>query len=297
VARDSGVPAKTRLDALAAVPGGLDAVDSATFEFLLTSVAPSNAVPVRSSAARVLAKARLTEAQLAALAERLKSVGPMEIGPLLGAFDASRDESLGLKLIDALQAAPAVAGLHPDFVRPHFTNFPPAVQVRANELIASLNANAAQQQAHLETLLASLKGGDVRRGQAVFNSEKAACASCHAIGYLGGDIGPDLTRIGQIRTERDLLEAVVYPSASFVRSYEPVIVVTRSGDDYSGVLRKDAPDEVVLATGPGTEVRVARADIVEMRPGTVSVMPQGLDQQLTTQELADLIAFLKATRW
>lgn len=297
VARDSGVPAKTRLDALAAVPGGLDAVDSAMFEFLLTSVAPSNAVPVRSSAARVLAKARLTEAQLAALAERLKSVGPMEIGPLLGAFDASRDESLGLKLIDALQAAPAVAGLHPDLVRPHFTNFPPAVQVRANELIASLNANAAQQQAHLETLLASLKGGDVRRGQAVFNSEKAACASCHAIGYLGGDIGPDLTRIGQIRTERDLLEAVVYPSASFVRSYEPVIVVTRSGDDYSGVLRKDAPDEVVLATGPGTEVRVARADIVEMRPGTVSVMPQGLDQQLTTQELADLIAFLKATRW
>jgi cytochrome c1 len=43
-------------------------------------------------------------------------------------------------------------------------------------------------------------------------------------------------------------------------------------------------------------VRVARADIEEMRPGTVSVMPAGLDQQLTRQELADLVAFLKACR-
>jgi putative heme-binding domain-containing protein len=117
------------------------------------------------------------------------------------------------------------------------------------------------------------------------------------MGYLGGTLGPDLTRIGQVRTERDLLESVLYPSASFVRSYEPVIVSTKGGEEYSGVLRKDATDEVVLGTGPDVEVRVARSDIAEMRPGTVSVMPQGLDQQITKQEMADLIAFLKATRW
>ena len=67
--------------------------------------------------------------------------------------------------------------------------------------------------------------------------------------------------------------------------------------DHDGVIRKDAPDEVVLATGPNAEARIARAEIVEMRPGTVSIMPQGLDEQLTKQELADLIAFLRATRW
>jgi hypothetical protein len=53
----------------------------------------------------------------------------------------------------------------------------------------------------------------------------------------------------------------------------------------------------VLGTGPDTEVRITRADIVEMRPGAVSVMPAGLDQQLTKQELADLIAFLKNPKW
>jgi putative heme-binding domain-containing protein len=117
------------------------------------------------------------------------------------------------------------------------------------------------------------------------------------MGYLGGKLGPDLTSIGQARTERDLLESIVFPSASFVRSYEPVIVVTKSGDEHSGVIRRDGADELVLGTGPNLEVRLSRADIAEMRPGTVSVMPQGLDEQLTRQELADLVAFLKNTRW
>ena len=53
----------------------------------------------------------------------------------------------------------------------------------------------------------------------------------------------------------------------------------------------------VERTGPGTEVRIARSDISGMRPGTVSVMPAGLEEQLTRQELADLLAFLKATKW
>src|SRR5207247_3835270 len=94
-----------------------------------------------------------------------------------------------------------------------------------------------------------------------------------------------------------LLEAIVYPSASFVRSDEPMVVVTKAGEEQSGVLRKDGPDEVVLATGPDTEARIPRGEIAEMHPGTVSVMPQGLDEQLSRQELADLVAFLKNTKW
>jgi putative heme-binding domain-containing protein len=116
------------------------------------------------------------------------------------------------------------------------------------------------------------------------------------MGYLGGKVGPDLTRIGQIRTERDLLESIIYPDASFVRSYEPIVVVTKSGEMHSGVLRRDAPDEVVLATGATDEVRIARSEIADLRPGTVSVMPSGLEAQLSRQEMADLLAFLKAAR-
>jgi putative heme-binding domain-containing protein len=169
--------------------------------------------------------------------------------------------------------------------------------MKGAELLASLNLDAPKQKQHLDELLNGLKGGDIRRGQAIFNNQKTACSSCHAIGYLGGNIGPDLTRIGQVRTERDLLEAIIYPSASFVRSYEPMVVVSKSGEVSSGVLRKDSPEELVLATGPNAEIRINRSEVAEMRPGTVSVMPAGLDEQLSRQELADLVAFLRATRW
>ena len=164
-------------------------------------------------------------------------------------------------------------------------------------MLAKLNVDLEKQKAHLEELLSSLPKGDIRHGQAIFNSPKTACATCHKIGYVGGLVGPDLTSIGQARTERDLLESIVYPSASFVRSYEPMIVATKSGDEYSGVLRKDTQDEIVLATGANTEMRIARPDITEMRPGTVSIMPQGLDEQLSRQELSDLLAFLRGTKW
>lgn len=296
VARDARHPADVRLGALAALPGGLSSVEPALFDFLRAQVEPAQPVLTRSTASAVLAKAKFTAAQLLALTDSVKIAGPLEVSKLLSAFEKATDETLGLKLVASLKQSAGLSGIRAETLKPRLTNFPANVQQCGDELLATLNVDAGKQRAHLEELSVSLQGGDVRRGQSVFNSQKSACATCHAFGYLGGNVGPDLTRIGQIRTERDLLEAIVYPSASFVRSYEPVIVMTKSDDDFSGVLRKDAPDEVVLATGPGTEVRVSRKDITEMRPGTVSVMPGGLDEQLTRQELADLVAFLKAAK-
>jgi putative heme-binding domain-containing protein len=163
-------------------------------------------------------------------------------------------------------------------------------------LYAALDADQAQQKAKLEKLLTAMEQGDIRRGQSVFHSAKAACSTCHSVGYVGGKLGPDLTKIGSIRTERDLLESIVFPSASFVRSYEPVVVMTKAGKQYNGLLRKDAADEVVVATAADQEVHVPRADVDEVQPSTVSVMPAGLDQQLSPRELADLVAFLRACK-
>jgi putative heme-binding domain-containing protein len=181
-------------------------------------------------------------------------------------------------------------------IKPRLEKYGNAVHKKAEELYAVLNADAAKQKEHLETLLKSLEKGDVQRGQLVFNSEKAACMACHSVGYRGGKIGPDLTKVGAIRTERDLLESIVYPSASFVRSYEPLQVTTKRGKVYNGVVRRENTDEIVLALDATNEVRIARADIDQMEPGKVSIMPAGLDKQLTPRELADLIAFLKACK-
>ena len=285
-----------RLEALAAVPGGLGDVEPTVFTFLTDRLGPDQPVAVRIGAADVLSRAKLDPEQLIALTEAIKTAGPLELDRLLGAFAASTGEETGQKLVAALAASPARSALRVETLKPRLAQFGPSVRKAAEGLYAMLDEGTQEQRARLEQLLAALPPGDVRRGQAVFNSAKAACASCHAIGYLGGKLGPDLTRIGQVRAERDLLESILFPSASFVRSYEPLMIATRSGQVVNGLPRKDSAEEIVLATGPTEEVRVAREEIEEVRPGTISVMPAGLDKQLTLPEMADLVAFLKACR-
>ncbi len=292
----SGAPDELRVAALAAVPGGLRQMDSATLAFLIRKLDPETPVSVRLGAVEALSKAALNREQLESLAEALKEVGPLEVDRLLAAFEQTTDEQVGLKLIAALGDSPALSALRSETLKQRLEKYGAPVHKQAEQLYARLDVGVAEQKARLEKMLSELPVGDHRRGQSVFNSTKAACSSCHAIGYLGGRLGPDLTRVGQIRNERDLLEAVLYPSASLVRSFEPMVVITQDGREFSGLLREETADEVVLAKGPTEQFRIARADIEEMRPGIVSIMPQGLDQQLSSQQLADLVAFLRACK-
>jgi len=297
IAERMDVPPSVRIAAAAAVPGGIRNLSESLYSRLLNTMLIDKSPTDRADAATALARARLSDARLGEIAAHARRIGPMELPKILPAFARCTNEAVGLRLIASLGSSKSLQSLRPEILKPAVTNFPTSVQQRADELLALLHTDAAKQKAHIDELLAAVKDGDIRRGQAIFNSPQTACSACHAIGYLGGKVGPDLTRIGQVRNERDLLEALLYPNASFVRSYEPVIVATKSDEEYSGVLKRDAPDEVILVTGPTTEQRIGRSDIADMRPGTVSIMPSGLAEQLTKQELADLLAFLKATRW
>jgi putative heme-binding domain-containing protein len=297
IAHDPSNSIDLRLEALGALPKGVAAVDPPLLKLLSESMDPSKPVPTRVMASTILGKARLNDEQLLSVAEVAAKAGPLELTRLVGAFEQSTNEAVGLKLMAALKQSKSLSSLRPDLVKSTSAKYSVPVQQKASELLSALNVNAQKQAAHLDELLASMKNGDVRRGQAIFNSQKAACYSCHKLGYMGGEIGPDLTSIGQVRSERDLLESIVYPSASFVRSFEPMFVRTKSDEQINGLIRKESADEVVLVTGPNAEVRISRSDITEMRPGTISIMPAGLDEQLSRQELADLLAFLKATKW
>ncbi len=297
VAHDGGIAPDVRLDALAAVAGGLPSVSSDLFELLRGYLAPAVPATTRLAAAGVLEKAVLDRNQLLMLAEHLKSSGPLELPRLLPPFDRSGDDAVGLALVSALSEAVARSSVRPDVLRPRLAKYSAAVQQRGEALLASLSEDTAAQLRKLEELLAAVRDGDPMRGQFLFNSPKAACGTCHTIGYQGGTIGPDLTSIGQIRTERDLLEAIVFPNASFARGYEPVVVTTKSGQVIGGMLRSDGPEEIVVLTGPQGETRIDKSTIANMEPGAVSLMPTGFGDQLSRNELADLLAFLKGTRW
>jgi putative membrane-bound dehydrogenase-like protein len=296
VADDTKNAEALRLQALAAVPGGLTQVDEPLLSFLLAHLGPDLPIPTRAAATDVISHAKLNSKQLIALAAGLKKVGPMEMDRLLEPFAQSTDETVGRALLNALKESEARASVRIDAIKQRLAKYPASVQKHAEELYSLLDVDHEKQKAHLEKLLAATKNGDVRRGQTVFHSTKAACFSCHQVGYRGGNVGPDLTKIGAIRSERDLLESIVFPSASFVRGYEPVLVATKDGKSHNGLLRKDAPDEIVLVIAADKEERIPRSDIEVIEPSKVSVMPAGLEQQLSVQDLADLVAFLKACK-
>lgn len=294
IASNQTLPEAVRVEALAAIPGGVALPDVEHFQLLADSLREEASVSTRSAAVEALVKSKLEATPLARLVDSIPLVGPLELSRLLSAFEHCDDEAIGMKLIAALKLSPVLTSLRVDAVKQKLAKFPTPVQAAADELYTAINVEAGRQQEKLNEMMATLSEGDVRRGQLVFNSQKAACSACHAMGYMGGNIGPDLSRIGKIRTERDLLEAVVFPSVSFVRSYEPILVLTQSGKQFNGLIRKETPDEITLATGAKEEVRILRSDIEEIRPSTVSIMPAGLDTQLTKQQIADLITFLKA---
>ena len=295
VASNAKLADPVRLDALLALPGGLAGAESPElFAYVQTQLDPDLAVSNRSAAATILATSKLNAAQLAALAQAIPTAGPLELEKLLTAFEQSKDAETGRKLVAALKASSGLGSLRVDRLKARLDLYGEAIKKEAEALYARLNADAGKQKAYIEALLADVSKGDMRRGQTVFNGAKAACRTCHAVGYVGGNVGPDLSKIGGIRNERDMLEAIVYPSVSFVRSYEPITVALKSGKIVNGILRNETSDELLLIIGANEEARVPRDEIEEMRPGTVSVMPAGLDQQLSREELIDLVAFLKS---
>jgi putative membrane-bound dehydrogenase-like protein len=290
---DSKANAEQRLAALALVPGGVKSVSQEHLAVLLDALQRDQPATLRGVAADVVSKARLAAQQLAQLANRLPRCSPLELDRLVTAFAQSTDETAGLALIAALGGPELRSVLTVESVKQRLVKYGPTVQAEAQKLYAAIDAEHAGQSARMEELLKTLPGGDIRRGQAVFNSSRTSCRACHTIGYVGGKIGPDLTKIGQIRQPRDLVESIVFPSATFVRSYEPLLVRTADGEVLSGVVKQDLPHEITLTLAADKEVRIARADVEATLPGKVSIMPAGLDKQLSLQELADLVEFLR----
>ncbi len=109
-------------------------------------------------------------------------------------------------------------------------------------------------------------------------------------------MGPDLTRIGAIRSGRDLIESIVMPSATFAQSYETYGVTTSSGDRISGVRVRQSDDSLVLRDASGAETRIPETLAPEVERQSISLMPEGLLSALSREEIRDLFAFLQSLK-
>ena len=292
---DTSFPTQVRLKALALVTQG-QKLDDSTMRLLAGELSASRSVSNRSLATDVILDAKLSDNQLVLLATTLKETASMDLARLIGAFEKSTNASVGEKLLAALGECPAATALDAADVQRVLGRYGAPINEQAGPLLAKIEAAGKQKTERLDAILTLVDKGDVRRGQEVFYGTKAACSSCHAVGYRGGNVGPDLTNIGRIRDTRSLLESILFPSASFVQNYEPVDILTVDDEIHSGVIKDETPAEIVLSLGVEKTIRVLRQKIIFRKPGAVSIMPTGLDKQLTPQQLADLIVYLKSAK-
>jgi putative heme-binding domain-containing protein len=293
LAADESRSPELRAEALAAAAPRADHLEASQFEFLEKCLDKVKAPLLRLTAASALGQARLDDNQLRTLTKTVAAAGPLEMPKLLPAYERTANPEVGKALLASLTKAPGLQSLNVDILNRTLKGYPEEVQKASAGLRKKLTPDAEKQAARLDELRPLLAKGDHERGREIFFGKKAICATCHTVQSQGGRIGPDLTKIAATRSGSDLLEAVIFPSASFARGYEPYRITMRNGKVHDGIIGRETPEAIHLVTTDRSEIRLARSAIDTIEPGKVSIMPQGLDTQLTKQELSDLLAFLQ----
>jgi putative membrane-bound dehydrogenase-like protein len=131
--------------------------------------------------------------------------------------------------------------------------------------------------------------GDPSSGSAVF---RRVCASCHRLGDVGIDVGPNLGALNEKNPET-LLIAILDPNRVFESRYANFSVALADGRVLSGLIASETASALTLRRQEGKEDIVLRRDIEEISALGQSVMPEGLEKDLTHRDMADLIAFLE----
>ncbi len=133
--------------------------------------------------------------------------------------------------------------------------------------------------------------GDAANGRRVFH--RARCVACHVFGTEGRGGGPDLSTVVTRFRRREILESVMYPSKVISDQYSAVWVDVRDEDVVIGMLADETDSMLTLIDATGQRIDIPKRDIVERRPSSVSIMPEGLLDVMSLSDLVDLITFLE----
>jgi len=281
-----------RLAALGAVASRVRTVSKEVERFLRDQQGPNRLATRRSAAARVTGQLAWSNAQRLRIAKGwLIEADGLTWPLLLSAFKNSNDEAVGFALVKAMEVAPEGV-LNEASVTKILDRYSSGVKEGAKSLLSRLAKAKKGELLRLEALVPLLDGGDVGRGRTVFFGQKAVCGTCHTIGPKGGNLGPDLTSIGAIRSGRDILEAIVFPNATQVPGHEAFVV--KAKETYVGIVAHETSAALTLRSAPGVEVRLERFMIKSIDLSPVSLMPAGLDRNISEGELRDLLAFLQS---
>jgi len=134
--------------------------------------------------------------------------------------------------------------------------------------------------------------GDATRGAAIFRRENVGCIKCHQVRGEGRDLGPALSEIGDKLPREALLESILDPSAGISMGFEAWQLQLKSGDDAYGLKASETADEIAIKDINGLVTRYKKSTVASIQQSKISIMPTGLQQTMSTQELVDLVQYL-----
>lgn len=249
-------------------------------------------------ASRMIAEASLTADQLIQIAPFLAIVGPVELKTLLPLLKRHKNAEVLRELVDEIAKNPVIASQQESAYRTALADAPPdifeTVVLPAYQKAVAVTEAKKRQLGPLADQVQST--GNAAKGAEHFKSGKGSCTACHKIGDVGRAIGPDLSKIGAVRTERDLLESILFPSNTLARDYEAHIVETSDGQQTLGLIKSHTAEGLLIVDAAGQEKTLPHTQITADVLLPTSLMPMGLDQTMPEIELLDLVAYLKSLR-
>ena len=132
--------------------------------------------------------------------------------------------------------------------------------------------------------------GDAGKGAEIFG---LVCATCHRARGKGHSVGPDITDVRN-RSAEAILYDILDPNRGVEPQYTAYEIETKDDRSLSGLLLNETPDSVTLQQAGDLRHIISRSDITELRASSLSLMPEGIEQAVSVQQMADLITFLQS---
>ncbi len=252
--------------------------------------------PKRTAARTALQRLRIDPATATQIVDALPQLPAVEWTTALELVSTAGHDAVDAKLLERLPRLPAARTLPANFIANLYRGRNQQLKQQASQAEERLQAPSQDVAQQVEQLLAVLPAGDPVRGLTLFRSSQAACAGCHQMGYVGGKIGPELTRIGASRTRAALLEAILFPSSRIEQSYQATKVLTLDGQVLNGLVQRATERELELVLTAERSVVLATSEIERQEVSPTSIMPAGMLELLSHQQLADLLALLESSR-
>ncbi len=256
--------------------------------FLTGLLDPSVAPEIQSAAIRALVGTEF-QATLDDLIARWKSFGPQARATLLDAL-ADRP-STSLQLLAAIETGTIpLVEVDPAHRQRLLTSPNDQVKTRAITLLGVDSAKGARAKIVAQYLALKDTRGDATRGATVFAN---VCSGCHVLGGKGFEIGPDLAALTD-RSPEALFTAIFDPNRDVDGRYMAYTAELRDGRTTTGLIASETASTIVLKRQGGESEAVLRSNLEMLASSGKSLMPEGLETQLTPENAVDLLAFLTA---